>query len=358
MPWTLKPPPHGAGEFGIASCFLTGKRKEKFQAYRPLCKNNGEELSTLKELGKQGKNVLLSAESFSFITDIGALAEALEPWDVKVIYFHRWYHDWLLSNFNQASNSKLNRILANFDKFIADAGSGADFNQASNSKLNRILANFDKFIADAGSGAAKQKAKYNSLVNNFEKFYEEDFSMPDESYRSFYRYREHFDNVVALDYEDTRISLTEKFFCRGLKNETTGTCAEFLRQKESSGAGSTRINGAKTLAYKNIAYGANLLGVTSFCSKGHYDDVVAKIQHHHETTLGRSNTEFPTNCLKNVILEKLIEVSIEHRRNILPDVPFTEAEEKRIRSEFWSKMTEEKRGCDFDIAGVLALPEW
>jgi len=325
QPWTLKPPPHGgAGEFDIASCFLTGEIKaNKAKGHKTLCPGEVG-LNILKDLGKQGKNVLMSAELFSLITDMASFAEVMEPWDVKIVYFHRWYHDWLLSNFNQASNARLK---------------------------HDILAKFDSFMAAHGSG----KAQYNSLVRNFNKFHGQNFTMPDESYRSLYRYKEHFD-VIALDYEDKSTTLVEKFFCDGLKGLTSRTCDEYLRQKANTEV--YRTNGRKVMSYKNIAYGANMLALTSYRSLSHYEEVVVKIQHHQEKTLGRSPFDFPMSCVDDELLKDLIEVTIDHRRNILPDIPFTEDAEKQIREEYWTKMKDEKMSCDTDVAAVLALPEW
>eukprot|EP00581_Thalassiosira_minuscula_P031949 CAMPEP_0183779236 /NCGR_PEP_ID=MMETSP0739-20130205/53499_1 /TAXON_ID=385413 /ORGANISM="Thalassiosira miniscula, Strain CCMP1093" /LENGTH=175 /DNA_ID=CAMNT_0026021847 /DNA_START=54 /DNA_END=581 /DNA_ORIENTATION=+ len=154
-----------------------------------------------------------------------------------------------------------------------------------------------------------------------------------------------------MDYEDSEISVTENLFCHGMDN-ATNTC-EHVRQETVD---SNRNNTAVSLTYKTIAYGANQLELANFCSETHFDQVVQKIQNHQESRLGLSSYDFPMKCLEHDILERMFEVSMEHRRNILYHSPLSVDEERRIEAEYWEKM--EKKACDPDIEAILELPTW
>mmetsp|Transcript_17353 Transcript_17353/g.29925 ORF Transcript_17353/g.29925 Transcript_17353/m.29925 type:complete len:469 (+) Transcript_17353:67-1473(+) len=318
MPWKMKSY-ESANEFQFASCFLTGNRKVQMSSRRnDICPP--EELPRLQKLGQEGKSIFLSAEAFSYITDVAPLAEFLEHyWDVHIIYFHRWYYDWLFSNHNQTIKVILKQAMGNFDKFIANRGRG---------KLLR------------------------SFVVQFEHMHKEDFAMEIESYRSFYKYSKYFDNVVTLDYEDESVSVTENVFCNAMKNSAKHTCERILQEKGEM----VHINGAQSLVYKSIAYAANELAMMTYCSKEHFEDVVEKIQNHQESTLGLSSSDFPARCLSDTILDRIIEVSLEHRRQILSHDPLSKEDEDRIREEYQEKM--EKTSCDPDIKAILEMPEW
>mmetsp|Transcript_44428 Transcript_44428/g.93270 ORF Transcript_44428/g.93270 Transcript_44428/m.93270 type:complete len:459 (-) Transcript_44428:48-1424(-) len=317
MPWYIRNPDQ-VNELAFATCFESKVWEKLALDESELCPKG--ELSLITRLGEEGKNIFLSSEFFSFVTDIDDLANFLEPWDVTIIYFHRWYYDWHFSQYNQSLKSRLEKKLRNFDEFVAARGGGGDV---------YVLA-FDAYFGRA---------------------YRRDFSDELEAYRSVYQYRQHFDDVVTLDYEDGNISVTENLFCNGMK-DATNTCEHFLRQKGKSNA----LNRATTMAYKNIAYGANQLALASFCSREQFDDVVDKIQYHQEKALGFTSSDFPMKCIEDEILDKMLEVSVEHRRQILLDDPFTEEEEARARELYWENI--KHKACDPDIDLILEMPEW
>mmetsp|Transcript_28555 Transcript_28555/g.60259 ORF Transcript_28555/g.60259 Transcript_28555/m.60259 type:complete len:485 (+) Transcript_28555:190-1644(+) len=312
MPWFIKKHDK-VNELGFATCF----ESNVWTNWEDKCPEG--ELSLLKQLGEEGKNIFLSSEFFSFITNPDELADFLKAWDVTIVYFHRWYYDWQFSQYNQSLKSRLEKKLANFEEFIAARGSG-----------NAHILPFDRF---------------------FSRMYRRDFLNELESYNAVYKYRQHFDDVVTLDYKDASTSVTENLFCNGMRN-ASNTCEHFQRQKGES----TVKNRAVSMVYKNIAYGTNQLALASYCSRPQFDDVVKKIQDHQEKVLGLSSSDFPMKCLEDEILDKMLEVSVEHRRRILLDDPFTKEEEDQLREEYWENI--KKKACDPDIVAILEMPEW
>eukprot|EP00581_Thalassiosira_minuscula_P028304 CAMPEP_0183754082 /NCGR_PEP_ID=MMETSP0739-20130205/3345_1 /TAXON_ID=385413 /ORGANISM="Thalassiosira miniscula, Strain CCMP1093" /LENGTH=483 /DNA_ID=CAMNT_0025990685 /DNA_START=130 /DNA_END=1581 /DNA_ORIENTATION=- len=313
MPWKIKS--RIVNEVAFATCFKSHMWTNWDKSR--LCPEN--DLALLKKLGEEGKNIFLSSEFFSFISDLDELQKILEPWDVTIVYFHRWYYEWLFSQYNQAAKGRLDRKLSKFDQFVAGRGSG------------------DLYL--------------HSFETYFDMIYQRTSSDPKESYQSFYRYKDHFDDVVTLDYHDKENGVVENLFCNGTKH-AEHTCQHFLRKKDEV----SRTNLAQSLTYKNIAYGAHQLALTSMCSREEFDDVANKIQDHQENTLGRSSYDFPSKCLDKAVLEKLLELSIGHRREILAASPLTKAEEDQIRDEYWDKV--KTKSCDADIAAILKMPEW
>jgi len=318
MPWHVKKirdgMRHDASEYQFLSCFLPEERRNKMEIGRgmPMCPEG--ELSMMEQLGKEGKNVFLSAEDFSSKSlDVPSMAAFLDNyWDTTIIYLHRWFHDWVFSLYGQHAKG--------FEK-----------------------KSFEDFMAARGSG----NVYYFSLLKYFQPIYERDFSFSD--YKSIYKYRQHFHNVVALDFNDHNASLHEKVFCDGVPN-AKNTCEYFSHHEVEM------INQAHPLVYNNIAYGANMVALATYCSRDHFDEVIEKIKHHQEVTLGRTHSDFPMKCLDNAILERLIEVSLEHRRNILTDIPLTKDAEEEVRKEYWMKIKE--KSCEEDMDRILEMPEW
>eukprot|EP00581_Thalassiosira_minuscula_P028793 CAMPEP_0183756010 /NCGR_PEP_ID=MMETSP0739-20130205/4697_1 /TAXON_ID=385413 /ORGANISM="Thalassiosira miniscula, Strain CCMP1093" /LENGTH=464 /DNA_ID=CAMNT_0025993065 /DNA_START=135 /DNA_END=1529 /DNA_ORIENTATION=+ len=318
MPWQIKAANdgmhHDSSEYEFLSCFLSKKRMAKMERGRanPLCPEG--ELSFVHQLGKEGKNIFLSGEGFSSVAmDITSLAAYLECyWDTTIVYFHRWFHDLVFSHYGQYAKG--------FEK-----------------------KSFEDFMAARGSG----NVYYYSMLKHFERMYKSDFN--EGSYASIYNYREHFDNVVALDFNDKSSSLQEKVFCDAMPN-AEHTCEYFSDHKQEI------QNQAQPLVYNNIAYGANMLALTTYCSRDHFDDVIEKIKDYQEVTLGLTYSDFPIRCVDNATLKRLIDLSIEHRRKILIDKPLTKAAEENIRTEYWEKM--KKASCEADINAILEKPEW
>eukprot|EP00581_Thalassiosira_minuscula_P030199 CAMPEP_0183760358 /NCGR_PEP_ID=MMETSP0739-20130205/7721_1 /TAXON_ID=385413 /ORGANISM="Thalassiosira miniscula, Strain CCMP1093" /LENGTH=458 /DNA_ID=CAMNT_0025998331 /DNA_START=62 /DNA_END=1438 /DNA_ORIENTATION=+ len=303
-------------EFGFVSCFpsnvwLSIPNKENF------CPES--EMAAIQKLGREGKNIFLSSEFFSFITDVAPLANFLKPWDTTIVYYHRWYHDWLLSNFNQSLKSRFSKQLENFDQFIDSRGNGEVY--------------------------------VYSYEDYFDHLNENDFLGPRESYKSFYRYRQYFDNVVVLDYEDENIGVTENMFCHGMGGEASRTC-----EAEKKNVVPKVSNPTVPMTYLNMAYGANQLGKATYCSREHFDEVVKKIKYHQESTLGRASSDVPMTCVKRELLQKLLDVSFKHRNEMLPNTPFTDEEEGRVTQEYWEKM--KVKACEADIVAIMDKPEW
>mmetsp|Transcript_2644 Transcript_2644/g.4846 ORF Transcript_2644/g.4846 Transcript_2644/m.4846 type:complete len:488 (-) Transcript_2644:228-1691(-) len=318
MPWQIKETidgmRHASSEYEFLSCFMSEKRRAKLAAGRgkEVCPEG--ELSFVHQLGKEGKNIFLSGEGFSSVAmDITSLAAYLECyWDTTIVYFHRWFHDLVFSHYGQYAKG--------FEK-----------------------KSFEDFMAARGSG----NVYYYSMLKHFERMYKSDFN--EGSYASIYNYREHFDNVVALDFNDKSSSLQEKVFCDAMPN-AEHTCEYFSDHKQEI------QNQAQPLVYNNIAYGANMLALTTYCSRDHFDDVIEKIKDYQEVTLGLTYSDFPIRCVDNATLKRLIDLSIEHRRKILIDKPLTKAAEENIRTEYWEKM--KKASCEADINAILEKPEW
>mmetsp|Transcript_2645 Transcript_2645/g.4849 ORF Transcript_2645/g.4849 Transcript_2645/m.4849 type:complete len:490 (-) Transcript_2645:332-1801(-) len=320
MPWQIKETidgmRHASSEYEFLSCFMSEKRRAKLAAGRgkEVCPEG--ELSFVHQLGKEGKNIFLSGEGFSSVAmDVASLAAYLEPyWETTIVYLHRWYHDWVFSFYGLMS--------IRFDR--------RDFS-------------FERYMAGRGSG----DVYFYSLLTHFERLYKRGFR--EDSYGSVYWYREHFDNVVTLDFNDQSSSLQEKVFCDAVPN-AKHTCEHFSHYTDDI------QNQAQHLNYNNIAYGANVLELTTYCSRDHFDDVVEKIKDYQEVTLGRTYSDFPMRCVDNAILERLIDLSIEHRRNILTDIPLTKAAEREVREQYWEKMKE--KACEPDINIILEMSEW
>mmetsp|Transcript_13638 Transcript_13638/g.17630 ORF Transcript_13638/g.17630 Transcript_13638/m.17630 type:complete len:114 (-) Transcript_13638:358-699(-) len=99
-----------------------------------------------------------------------------------------------------------------------------------------------------------------------------------------------------------------------------------------------------------------MLGVITYCSAENFRHVAHLIRNYHENTLGLSQFDFPMKCLEEAMLERLIDLSVEHRRNILTTVPLSKADEIEIRTEYWTKV--KQRSCHADTNAILEMPEW
>jgi len=313
MPWFLlgKDTP---SEYVFATCFLEDKKKAARGASdEELCPE--AELMRLRKFGEEGENIFLSAESFSS-ADPAKIADFMEPyWDIVIIYFHRWFHDWVFSMYHQVEKSDLYFYHESFEHFQAGHGSGNVYH-------NRYLEWFDKI-------------------------YKYDFEWG--GYQTYYKYKEQFENVVTLDFNDKSSGIQEKVFCDGVPN-AVNTCKYF--QSHSEGV----KNPSKPLVYRMIAYDANMLGLTKFCSMEQFQRMSWKIKNYQQNTLGLSQFDFPMRCLNDAVIQRLIDLSIEHRRNILNSSPLSEAMEKEVRMIYWMKVKD--KACHADTRATLGMPEW
>ena len=260
------------------------------------------------EIANQGKNLLVSAETFDNIDPEGlrALSAYLSPWDdVVIVIYYRRYYDYTISFYNQWVKE---RKLADTTKWTA-------------SIVDAIIG-IDKVIP----------LGYTTEVVS--------------------RVRKYFDNVVTINmHDDSHRDNIEKFFCEAVP-DAKRTCDAVVHSEEV-----IHTNTGRDLIYEDLTYAASkkrlLISITTDDEMKMVSNAVQKYQ---EKTLNLTKYDFDMNCLPPETQEWMLDKSLEIERLLFPGFFNSPKGEADLRADF--EIKSKYSLCKIDANTTLQKREW
>jgi len=265
------------------------------------------------ELGEEGKNLLISSESFSFPKlNVLVLADYLKPWDVTIVVYHRRYYDYLYSMYNQ-----MNTIKHYGDNIM---------------KMQRDTKSLYDTFSDS-----KWRANYENT----------------HTYKEVSRFNEHFDNIKVMNYHDKEKDLLEGFYCDAMPDannvcqiiKAKGPQMDVLKQNKSS-----------SLTYNSIIFAAYREKVIDIQTNDEAALALQRVQDYQEKTLGLTGDDFVKKCLPQEVLDEILETSLKYEKELLPDFYASPSGEAALRLDFEKKS--QNAFCSVDTDVIFESSEW
>lgn len=269
------------------------------------------------EIGNQGKNLLVSAETFSKIDPEGlrALSAYLSPWDdVVVVIYYRRYYDYTISAHNQRVKGK----------WRVDPLTGIATTTGRNYTASIVdtIIGIDKVIP----------LIYTTEVVS--------------------RVRKYFDNVVIINmHDDSHRDNNEKFFCEAVP-DAKRTCDAVVHSEEV-----IHTNTRRDLIYKDLTYAASKKRLLKSITTDREMEMVSNaVQKYQEKTLNLTKYDFDMNCLPPETQEWMLNKSLEIERLLFPGFFNSPKGEADLRADF--EIKSKYSLCKIDANTTLQKREW
>jgi hypothetical protein len=284
----------------------------------------------LDRLNRNRTNAILVFELFESYFQpkhIHALAKAFLPsWHVQVVVSYRHFFDWYASLYNEywKPTAKWNGLVDLWPDEVT-----------KNGVRGKEIKPFDI----EGRGALSQIFQWNIEAD----------SHPAQRIRN--KFAEFFDDISVIDLTHLKsTSLLEKFLCHVLRNATNACKA-------------VRTGGFPAGVYANPSFPMNYDRLaTNTYQKGLLHSksltrpfVREKIQQWQEVQLGKSQTDFPVNCLAQTKLDKLLNFSLHVERKFFGE-NYKARQESEHRKAF--KQSTKARFCSVDTDAILQQADW
>ena len=269
------------GMVEFATCFVNPKNQARISGPCVF-----EMLLAGAEMGAEGKDMFVSAETFDVSDDDGlrALSAYLKIFDeTVVVVFYRRYFEWLASVDNQQRKTRK----------LKD----------SEDVWNKSILSFieDLYSRDE----IKDKHTYN-LVGRVEK---------------------HFENLELVNMHNEKDN-NEELFCEVMPHADR-TC-EALKSNEDEIYYNPRVE----LIYEDLAYNAMKKGLIEIANDQELDAISSAVQEYQEETLGLTKYDFPLICLSPEVEEWLLDTSLMIEETLLPEFFKTSLGEEALRASF------------------------
>lgn len=299
MPW-VNPPVEksyiGPNQVYFSECFTPSGDESKKYGCTP------ELLISGTQIAQRQNNIFISAESFVTIEgdNINSLKAYLSQWKhTKIVVYYRHYFDYLRSKYNQGVKKR---------KF--------DDEKAFETNLLLYLTRF-----------ANLRYPY--------------FTVP-----LVHRLRDHFDDIVVVDYHDQSKNLVEAFYCDVLPG-ASNTCKAIRDANSDEGMSA---NESVDLAYGDLAWAAKKQGLIEIANDEQMDKLCEEIKAHIKESLGKTTKEMPQECLSLGVLNDILETSLKFQSEMFPN-----ADGKDLRTMFEES---KPKLCILDTEATLEDEKW
>jgi len=287
----------------FARCFLKERAHKMFGLCRPDLVEYG------REIAREGKNLLVSAENFLGLQEaegLKKLQEYLSQWDeVRILIFYRRFYDWIPSMHNEQMKQKIPRSRIDIVQFLK-----SDYTQES-----------PHFPFWYGLTAVP-------MVERLKDY----FSMEDITIRNYHE-----------DREDGKLS--ERFFCEGLP-QAPSTCEDLSRQQESR----RRNSGADLQVYRFLTEGARRAKLLNHVPNREIErDIAKNLRIYWESTLNFTSAELPRVCPPQHILDAIWKMTLHSEKM------FREYAGLKNTDGFDSEKSNSKMRLDFEKASRTSL---
>jgi hypothetical protein len=272
------------------------------------------------EIGKQGKNLLVSAEAFDKSDDSGleALASYLSIFDEAIVtVFYRRYFELLTTIVNQL-------------------------------RRRRSLA----YPREERGGFTIEDIWDFTIVDFVQQGYEQREVNALHAINVIDRVKKHFDHIEVVNMHNEKDN-NEEFFCEVLPHATR-TCEALKRGEAESQVRNARIE----LMYEDLAYNAMKHGLVAINTDEQLHDVTRAVQEYQEgtRTLNLTRNDLPMICIASEAEKWLLDVSLDIEKTLFPKFFKSPLGEERLRAEF--EVHTKTDLCKLDLSEALSDKVW
>lgn len=152
--------------------------------------------------------------------------------------------------------------------------------------------------------------------------------------------------MVVLNLHDERTDIATLFFCKSIPHGEN-TCNALM----ALGVGATVYNPSKILIYHDLAYRAHRLGLIHISSTKQLKAAVKLIEQHQ-----KESNKFDVICPDRAILNRLLEISLQMEKLMVPEFFAGPSGERELRSDF--EQQAKSSLCSVDISGAIESSNW